>query len=120
MKDYLFGRITMTEHNAKKILNLNAVATLTTAAGVAVANGTAHADTVASDAPQTQQQQTPQEQYQAAQKSADQKINDQANANKAKEDALAKQNEADMQLTHKRLMTRLIRFKTKSIRKTRT
>lgn len=95
MKDYLFGRITMTEHNAKKILNLTAVATLTTAAGVAVANGTAHADTVASDAPQTQQQQTPQEQYQAAQKSADQKINDQANANKAKEDALAKQNEAD-------------------------
>lgn len=84
----------MTEHNTKKILNLTAVATLTATAGVAVANNTAHADTVTSNAPQTQQQQTPQEQYQAAQKSADQKINDQANANKAKEDALAKQNEA--------------------------
>ncbi len=94
----------MTERNTKKILNLTAVATLTATAGVAVANNTAHADTVTSDAPQTQQQQTPQEQYQAAQKSADQKINDQANANKAKEDALAKQNDtanaADAQKTN--------------------
>lgn len=94
----------MKEHNTKKLLNLTAVAALTTAAGVAVANNTAHADTVTSDAPQSQSQQTPQQQYQAAKDSADSQINNQAAANQANGDALAKQNEttnaADAQKTN--------------------
>lgn len=89
----------MTEHinNTKKILNLTAVAALTAAAGVTVANQHVHAATVNNTpAPQAQTQhtQTPQEQYQTAQDSANAQINNQASANASKEQALANQNSA--------------------------
>ena len=89
----------MTEHinNTKKILNLTAVAALTAAAGVTVANQHVHAATVNNTpAPQAQTQhtQTPQEQYQTAQDSANAQISNQASANASKEQALANQNSA--------------------------
>lgn len=89
----------MTEHinNTKKILNLTAVAALTAAAGVTVANQHVHAATVNNTpAPQAQTQhtQTPQEQYQTAQDSANAQISNQASANASKEQALANQNTA--------------------------
>lgn len=89
----------MTEHinNTKKILNLTAVAALTAAAGVTVANQHVHAATVNNTpAPQAQAQhtQTPQEQYQTAQDSANAQISNQASVNASKEQALANQNTA--------------------------
>lgn len=89
----------MVKHNTntKKILNLTAVAALTAAAGVTVANQHVHAATVNNTpAPQAQAQhtQTPQEQYQKAQDDANQQISNQASANASKEQALANQNSA--------------------------
>ena len=88
----------MSKHNnTKHILNLTAVAALTAAAGVTVANQHVHAATVNNTpAPQAQTQhtQTPQEQYQKAQDDANAQINNQASANASKEQALANQNTA--------------------------